>query len=242
MIQFNLLPDVKLNHIRTQRFKRTVIALAGLVTIFCIVVLLLLMSAVYGLQRRHMSNLSEDIENTATEIKSINQIDRILTVQNQLVSVNDLHAQKPVLSRLFIFIETVTPSDVNLSGVEVNFDSNRIELSGSAQSIATINRYVDTLKFTEYFSVELDDDDEVVEESLPGEDEGLPLAFSNVVLESFGRSGDEINYMITMEYDPAIFDSVEEIRIRVQDTITTRSEVDQPEALFQAPENEEAIE
>jgi Tfp pilus assembly protein PilN len=221
MIQFNLLPDVKLNHIRTQRFKRTVIALAGLVTIFCVVVLLLLMSAVYGLQRRHMSNLSEDIENTATEIKSINQIDRILTVQNQLVSVNDLHAQKPVLSRLFIFIETVTPSDVNLSGVEVNFDSNRIELSGSAQSIATINRYVDTLKFTEYFSVELDDDDEVVEESLPDEDEDLPLAFSNVVLESFGRSGDEINYMITMEYDPAIFDSVEEIRIRVQDTITT---------------------
>lgn len=242
MIQFNLLPDVKLEYIKAQRTKRSVIAIAGIVIGVCVVTIILLVSTVYGLQRRHIANVTEDIQTTANEIKSIEQIDRILTVQNQLTSVNDLHMNKPVTSRVFEFIETVTPNDVNLSRLELNHEMNRIELDGSAETLAVINRYVDTLKFTEYFIVELDENGEVVEESLPEDDDELERAFISVVLDSFGRTGeDNVNYSIIIEFKPEIFDRQDNVQLRVRDTITTRSEVDRPEALFQAPEEVEGF-
>lgn len=242
MIQFNLLPNVKLEYIKAQRIKRAVVAISGIVVGACIVFILILVSTVYGLQRGHINRVTEDIEKTATDIKSIDQIDRILTVQNQLISVNDLHADKPVTSRVFSFIESVTPSNVSLSSAELNFETNRLELSGTTETIADINRFVDTLKFTEYYVIELDENDETIEASLPDDDDELPPAFESVVLDSFGRRGEGVaSYTIVIEFNEMIFDSREEIRLRVRDTITTRSEVDRPEALFQAPVEEEGF-
>ncbi len=245
MIQFNLLPDVKLEYIKAQRVKRAVITISGLVVGACIVFILILVSNVYGLQSRHINNVTEDIEKTAAEIKSIDQIDRILTVQSQLGTVNDLHVNKPVMSRIFDFIETVTPSNVNLANIELNHEENTLELIGSTESLAVVNKFVDTLKFTEYYAVDLDDNGEVIESSLPDDDDELPLAFTSVVLEDFDLSEEDgtpvATYTIVIEFDEIIFDSLEEIQLRVRDTITTRSEVDQPEALFQAPEEEEDL-
>ena len=234
MIQFNLLPDVKLEYIKAQRLKRSVIAISTLVVSACIVLLLLLAGAVYGLQRNHISNLTDDINDYEKQIQSIPDINRILTVQNQLNTINQLHDDKPVTTRLFAFLETVTPADVDINRVEISFGGQSIQIAGQATDLATVNKFVDTLKFTTY--IELDDDGEPITLA-DSEEEVVRLAFSDVVLTGFSRNQTEATYRIELSFNPIIFASQSEIGLVVPDRITTRSEVDRPKALFQEPED-----
>ena len=231
MIQFNLLPDVKIEYIRAKRIKRTVILVAIIAIATCTAVLGILSGAVYGLQRNHISNLTEDIERDTRTIQEMDQINRVLTVQNQLNTIVGLHDDKPVVSRVFGFIETVTPSNVSISRIESSFEQSTLRITGQADSLATVNIFVDTLEFTNYELSDTDDINDI--------DEELPLAFSNVVLSSFGvSSSDETTYAIELSFDPLIFDNAQDVELVIRERITTRSEVERPQALFAAPEEE----
>lgn len=232
MIQFNLLPDVKIQYIKARRMKRTVIVASVIVIASCAAVLALLASAVYGLQRNHIANLSEDIERDISAVQEVQDINRVLTVQNQLGTIDSLHEAKPVTSRLFDFIESITPSDVSINSVEVDYANDSIFVSGEANNLATVNKFVDTIKFTTYV-IATDED-----ENNNSNNDDNSLAFSNVVLSSFGRTNDETSYTIDLTFNPIIFDSSEDIRLEVQQRITTRSEVERPQALFRTPEED----
>lgn len=236
MIQFNLLPDVKLEYVKAKRNKRLIITAAIIVMVACGTILAVISGAVYGIQRGHISNLDEDIAEYTEDIKNIDEINRILTVQNQLNTITSLHEDKPVVSRLFSFVETITPSDVSINRIEVNFENESIILSGQADTLATVNKFVDTIKFTNY-SIDSDDDADSqgavssTEEST--EDE---RAFFDVVLSSFGRTNDETSYTIELSFNPIIFDSTQDVSLELIQRITTRSEVQRPQALFRTPE------
>lgn len=229
MIQFNLLPDIKLEYIKSQRIKRMVISIAIVVTLACVAIVSILAINVYGVQKSHIDNLSQDISDGEAEIQSIDQFDRILTVQNQLVSIPDLHGQKPVTSRLFSMIESITPSDVRINRFEVDFESSSAKLSGQADDLASVNKFVDTIKFTNYI--------------LESEDENLTSrAFSNVVLTNFSRTPSEAAYTIDFSFEPIIFDVNQDIELKLEEQITTRSEVERPQPLFSEPVfNEEDV-
>ncbi len=233
MIQFNLLPDVKLEYIRTKRTKRLVITVSVIVISACGFLLAVLAGTVYGLQRIHISNLTEDIEQDTRTIQEIEDINRVLTVQNQLNTINSLHDDKPVVSRLFDFITTITPSDVSINRLDVDFEESRIEISGETASLATVNKFVDTIKFTTY-TVSVNGSD--AEENLDNNGE---RAFSDVVLSSFGRANDETSYTIELSFDPVIFDSNQDVSLQISERITTRSEVERPQALFRTPDEED---
>lgn len=241
MIQFNLLPDVKLEYIRAQRTKRLVIISAGLVIAACVVILLILVGSVYGLQRAHLSNLDDDIADKTQTIQEIDHLNRILTVQNQLGDINRLHADKPVSSRLFTYIEEVTPSNVSINTLEVDFDEGTMEISGETESLANVNKFVDTLKFVTYTETDGSDNEASQDDQDDAETE-TKNAFSEVVLSSFGKKIDETSYTVTLSYNPIIFDSVADVTLDVQNRITTRSEVDRPDALFRTPEEPEDAE
>lgn len=206
MIQFNLLPDIKVQYLRTRRIKRVVILIAALVTGVSLTVMIVLFSIVHFLQKQHIDNLSGDIAATTKAIQDIPDLDKMLTVQNQLNNIAQLHGNKPVASRMIDYLGQITPADLTIANLEVNFEETTMSFTGAASSLANVNKFVDTLKFTRYEA---------------GEDGGN--AFSNVVLASFGRDDRGASYQVNLVYDPVIFSDAAQIKLVVPNITTTRS-------------------
>ncbi len=225
MIQLNLLPDVKLQYIKAQRQRRLVFSVSVLAVIASIGILLFLLS-IDGLQKKHLSDLSNDIKSESSELQKKPGINRILTVQNQLQSLTDLHSQKPAASRLFTYLVQLTPAKVNINDIKVDFTMQTVTITGTSDSLSDVNKYVDTLKYTGYTT-----------DSSPDK----APAFSDVVLSSFNLNTDTqdpsqaANYTIDASYDKTIFDITQKVKIIVPHRVTTRVQSSQPTDLFKAP-------
>lgn len=224
MIQFNLLPNVKLEYIKATRRKRLVMTGASLMMAVALGITILLFLVVNVIQKQHLKALSNDINQGVKELQETPNLDKILTVQNQLMSLDGLHDQKPVASRLFGYLAQITPVEVSIAQLDVDFDQNTMRFTGSSDSLSSINKFVDTLKFTNY--------------RLKGSDnaEESKNAFASVVLSSFNRNSQEANYTIDLVFDPVIFSITQEAELVVPSAVTTRSETEKP--LFQ-PQQEE---
>lgn len=219
MVQFNLLPDVKLAYVKARRSKQMIVIIAGLIAAGSLFVLVLLCLVVFGIQKKHLSDVNKDIATYTKQLKDTKDLDKILTIQNQLNSLPALHAQKPVTSRLFGYLGQITPAQVSLNSVNVDFAAHTMQLSGTADNIVTINTFVDTLKFTTYTTAT---------------NSKSVNAFSSVVLSSFSiGSGTSSSYAVNLNFEPAIFDSASEATLTVPaGKITTRSETSKPSDLF----------
>lgn len=201
MIQLNLLPDVKVAYIKARGQKRLVILGSTIIASASLVIFILLFSYVHGVQSRSIDNLSTDIQSKSTELSSTKDLNKILTVQNQLQSLDALHNQKPALDRLPQYIATTTPSGVKLSAFNLDFATNGITLSGAAPGLDGINAYVDTLKAAKFTTKD--------------DAKNLQSAFSDIVLTSFSRGDGEASFAITLIFDPVIFDSQKDVTLSI---------------------------
>lgn len=218
MIQFNLLPDVKLEHIKAKRIKRFVILLStgASGTLLAITILLFLVVNVF--QQKHLSDLNNDIKKYSAELKGTPDINKVLTVQNQLNNLPTLHDSKPVATRIFGYLSQVTPDQLSVASVDLNFETQVVNIKGGADALSTINKFVDTLKFTDYT---------IENESVTAK------AFKEVVLTNFGKDDAGATYTVDFKFDPLIFDSSKVIKLVVPKIVTTRSETEKPTDLFQ---------
>lgn len=219
MIQLNLLPDVKLAYIKAQRSRRLVTTTAVVVSIGAVAILLLLLVS-SGLQNKHLKDLTADISRQTAQLQKQPQISRILTVQNQLSSLTALHAAKPAAARLFTYLNQVTPSQVAINDFKMDFTKQAVTITGSADALSSVNKYVNTLKSATYTTDAAS---------------GTTNAFSNVVLSSFAinsgaQNGKPATYTLTLAYDKNLFDITQDIKLVVPEQVSNR-----PGDLFQAP-------
>jgi hypothetical protein len=217
MIQFNLLPDVKQQYIKSQRLKKTTVTIAVLAAGGALALVIMLAMVVLVFQKQHLKGLNDDIKENANKISKITDVEKVLTVQNQLNSLSDLHDKKPVASRLYEYIKQTVPANVSVSSLTVDFDNSAIKFTGSADALVSINKFVDTLKFTTY---SLD--------NKPTENK----AFTEVVLSSFSRNDKEATYNVDAKFDPVIFDTAQAVKLIVPNIISTRSTTEKPSNLF----------
>jgi len=220
MIQFNLLPDVKLEYIKAEHQKHTVIVSAVIAGATALSIFVLLFLVVNVLQSKSIKDLTGDIKTNGAKLQSVPDLNKILTVQNQLQSLPALHNAKYVTTRLPQYLKQVTPANVSIAKLDIDFTANTISISGASNSLETINKFVDTLKFTEYTL---------------GDQKSK--AFSSVVLTTFGRDDKGASFQINLKYDPVIFDSSKDIQLTVPKIVTTRSETEKPSDLFQPLSN-----
>ncbi len=229
MIQLNLLPDVKLRYVKAKRLQRTVVTVSVLVSAVAVGLLIFFLVTTGLVQKTHLNNLNDDIADSKSKLESITDLSKILTVQNQLNQLPNLHGEKPATSRLFGFMQQLTPSNVSISSLSFKTEDQSIVITGSAESLAAVNTYVDTLKFTNA-SFKADSDEQAAEQT--------SLAFKEVVLSSFALSespekGKAATYSIQVKYDPVLFANNNITKLVVPQQITTRSETEKPAAIFQ---------
>jgi len=211
-VQFNLLPDVKLEYNRAQHQKRTVYGLSALACVAVLVIFIISFLSVDVLQKKLLNDANNDITNYSQKLKSIPNIEKILTVQNQLGALPSMHQNKHVASRLFSYLPEITPDKINLGKLTMDTTANTIEFVGTSDTVETVNKFVDTLKFTTYT---------VQGSSKP--------AFSNVILTKVDRNdqaqttNDRVSYTIDASFDPALFAAVQAVQLTVPQETTTRS-------------------
>jgi Tfp pilus assembly protein PilN len=224
MIQLNLLPDVKLEYLKAQRMRRMATVISFIVTATAVAILVILLS-VEGFQKHTLSNLNKDVANKTSTLQGEPQINSVLTVQNQLQSINGLHASEPAANRLFDYLNELTPTTVTISGLNVDFNAHTISITGDTNSLASVNQYIDTLKFTSYTT---------------GHNTKNAAPFNTIVLSAFaldtaqqnGTTNTPASYTITANFDPTIFDVTKNVTLVIPSTVTTRSDREHPGELF----------
>jgi Tfp pilus assembly protein PilN len=251
MIQFNLLPDVKLQFIKAQRRKRLVMTISFVATVVSLVIFISLLLFVRVGQKQQLANLDKNIGDSTKKLQDVKDLDKILTIQNQLKSLPDLHSQKVISSRLFDYLTQITPAKATISDVSIDFAANTLNIKGNADTLQTVNQYADTLKFTQFpkKKAELQKNDKGVIDCQAAslKDFCMVNAFSAVVLKSFTvgggkvtkeNEGKAIGYELGFTFDPAIFANVKGDtdnpipRLTIPKIITTRSETEKPANLF----------
>lgn len=213
-VQFNLLPDVKQKYINIQRTKKTITAIAFLVSAGTVATLVIMLSIVYGVNKLQLSSADNSVKNYEQQLSKIPDLNKILTVQNQLASLASLHQNKHVSSRLFDYLTQITPPQVKMGRLQTDFAANTMQISGTADSQKTINIFIDTLKFTTY--------------KIEGKDTAKK-AFLSVIESSFGLDQKGASYGLTVQFDPALFTNSQNISLNVPAGLsTTRSVLDDP--------------
>lgn len=198
MIQFNLLPDVKLQFVKAQHVKRQVVTGSVVLGLVALVLLIFMLFTVDVVQKKSLRDLNTDIKTYSTQLQSISDLSSILTVQNQLNTLPTLHNNKVVASRMFTYINQLTPQNTTLSQLNLSFVDHTMIFSGEAPSLVVVNTYTDTLKATTYNSGTT-----------------TKKAFSQVVLTAFGSDAKKTTYTISFKFDPAIFDSAQNVTLAV---------------------------
>jgi Tfp pilus assembly protein PilN len=211
MIQLNLLPEVKKEYIKAKRTKRLIVSTSVIISASAVFLLFLQFSFVQFAQQKSISDLTKDIESEVASIQSVEGLDEILSIQNQLNTIPGLSEDRPETSRIFEYMRTVTPKDVFISRLDLDIENNKIEVSGTASSIASINTFADTLKFATYKTDDIED--------------GEPFTG---VLTTLSRNNNKSSYSIELEFDPILFDNTETVVLVVPNTVTTRSVTGQP--------------
>lgn len=230
MITLNLLPDIKREYIKTRRTYARVISLSILISLVAVGVTVLLAVWVYAVQTVHISLVTDSIKKNETKLESIKDVDKYVTIQNQLANLSALHDEKNDFARLLEFLpqfNPVSPDNVTLNSVAVNDQDGTITMQGTTSTYTGLVKFRDILQKAQIKYKTGDADDEQTE-----------ALFSEVTVPeqalSVSTSGDgmgtQVSFKVVVTYSKAAFQSSSrDVAVSVPTTETTPSKRDTPD-------------
>jgi Tfp pilus assembly protein PilN len=188
-VQFNLLPPSKYQAMQSeargaQLARKAVMAAVGFGALF-----VLLIAYTEGVQRAQISSASKAITDKSARLEKVSNINMILTIQNQLQTAAALHQSQHNMSRIFAYLSKLTPPNASVSNLTLDTTTHVINIDGTANTAATVNAFIDTLKYTQF----------KVGGASPA------TAFSSVVEANFAISQTGVTYSISASFDPKLF-------------------------------------
>ena len=189
-IQFNLLPDLKLDMDRSKKTRQLVTTIALVVSSISLAIFLVLFVAIVGVQKKQMDNAGKSVDSANTQLQDIPNLSQVITIQNQLQTLVGLHQSKPITSRMFTYLAQLTPANVSIGLFTMDMSTNSVTISGNADSQATVNTFIDTLKSTTY---------------KVGAQDSAHSAFPSVVESSFAINPANVSYGLNLQFDPKLF-------------------------------------
>lgn len=124
MIEINLIPDVKRELLRAQTQRNFVISVAIIAAVAAGAAAVLMAAYVYGAQALLMKSANDTIDREYSALSSVEDLDKMLTIQNQLTTVSSLNHDKRISSRLYDMLNVVVPGDSH----NVRISSMAVEL------------------------------------------------------------------------------------------------------------------
>ncbi len=152
MIEINLIPDVKRELIRAKRTRNIVVSGAIIVGIVSVGIVVLLCAYLFGGQTLRNKWADDAITANYNKLKDVPDLANMLTIQNQLASINEHHSEKNIDSRLFdllVAINPAQPNQVTFSQVKVDSENSTIYIAAqAANGYVAADALIKTIKAT----------------------------------------------------------------------------------------------
>lgn len=230
MIQINLIPDIKRELLHAQKMRRAAISLSILIGLIA-GGLVVTLGFVLGVQVVHENITRGNIDTEYKKLKAVDNIENVLTIQQQLKLIDSYQATRTMDSRLFDVLGAINPpapNDMKFSSVKLDPIESRITIEGSAE-----NGYSATETFQKTIL-------NIKVESGLGEDLTTePLTEDVTITETtYGQSasgGNVLRFSLSFTYPKGLFDnSLKNIKIVTPTTKidVTDSKTRVPESLF----------
>ncbi|HEY8992660.1 MAG TPA: hypothetical protein VIM37_02310 [Candidatus Microsaccharimonas sp.] len=148
MIEINLIPDVKQELIRARMIRSTVVSGAIITTIIAAAVVAILSVYVFGVQTVRSAVADDAIKKGSAQLASVEDLSKILTIQNQLTKVNDLNNNKAIDSRVFELLQAIippAPNDVKVSSLIVDAATKSITFEGQTPTYPSLEAFKKTI-------------------------------------------------------------------------------------------------
>jgi hypothetical protein len=232
MIEINLIPDVKRELLKAQRTRTYVISGAIITSIIAGAVIVLLLIYIYGFQGIRSARLDADIERENATLTSVEDLSKILTIQNQLAAMSGINEQKKIDSRIFDVVAAVVPpgpNSVAISGITLDAATKTITLEGQTRAFDSMEVFKKTI-------------DSAIVEYPDGEGTAsVPLADNiDTGQVSYGTDANNtkvVIFTLSFEYPEELFSTANSsvtIRLSVNGNVTD-SYLGIPRAIFTTP-------
>ena len=139
MITLNLLPDIKKEYLKANRTKSTILTIAFFVSLGVVFAVVLMSLYVLGVQRLQISNSQDSIDKSIITLQTTEDLDKTITIQNQLNALPALEESTIAANRLFDYLTIVTPNDVSLNTVIIDYQSYTVEVRGTGKDFKAVN-------------------------------------------------------------------------------------------------------
>jgi hypothetical protein len=228
MIEINLIPDVKREFIHAQKMRNLAITasiLVGAAAAGIVVILALLL----GAQALHESIARGQVNEQFKKLQSVDNIDNVLTIQNQLSKISSINDTKTMDSRLFDVLTAISPAapnDIKIATAQLDPTNRTLAIEGSATNgFAATETFRKTILNTK------------LESTVDGQTTTVPLAEDVVIGEtSYGEGADGgkvLRFALTLTYPEGLFDNtLKSLRI-----ITPTSAIDVTDSRTRVPES-----
>lgn len=136
MIEINLIPDVKQELIQAERVRRLVISGSIIVGLAAVGVVIVLLAYVFGVQSVRSALADDAIKTGSAQLSGVEDLSKVLTIQNQLTKINALNDQKKIDSRMFDVLAAIipqAPNNVQISNISIDATNSKITIDGQAQ-------------------------------------------------------------------------------------------------------------
>ena len=134
MIQINLIPDVKREYLKTRELRNAVISLSIVIGVG-VIGLGVVLGLIFSGQLITESIQDGNIKKEGQSLTSIEDLNKTVTIQQQLERIDSQHSTKAIDSRLFdvlVAINPPAPNEVKISTFKLNPEEKTISIEGSA--------------------------------------------------------------------------------------------------------------
>ena len=135
-VEINLLPDVKFELVKARIVRRRITVTAMIVLVVSVAVTTFLAIIAFGAQSVLMSVNDGRIQEQFNKYKSYENVNQIITIQNQLSKIDALHQAKPISSRLFNMMVSIidgSGGSVKISKLQYDASSGQVNLDGQSK-------------------------------------------------------------------------------------------------------------
>lgn len=148
MIEINLIPDVKQELIRAERVRSIVISGSIVVGLASVAVVGLLAFWVFGVQTVRGALADDGIKKGSEQLSSVEDLSKVLTIQNQLSKISELNNQKKIDSRVFEVLLAVippAPNNIQVSNLLIDATNSKISIEGQTPGYDSLETFKKTI-------------------------------------------------------------------------------------------------
>jgi hypothetical protein len=203
MIEINLIPNVKQELIEAQKVRAKVITGSVIISIVSVGIVSVLLFYVYGVQMVREGIADRAISSHSAKLFAVEDLSKILTIQNQLGQIDAIYDNKKVTSRLFDLLQNIIPpypNDVQISNLNLDTVNRQITVEGqAANSYPAVEIFKKTIQGTN------------LEFKTDGIEELQSVVLADSVSTSSTSYGEDatgarvLRFTISFEYAPELF-------------------------------------